>query len=343
MKNLKKRFDQPGGFVFDRFKNDRGQVIRYGHIQSKKSNTHGALVLGLGYSEPIEKYFEVINDLTQQGYDVWVMDWASQGGSERIDPKDPQRSYDEKNFLDHHRDDLYKFVTQIIKVPQTDKIGFLGFSMGGHIGLKLLERYPHTFDTAAMTSAMIEFETGDIPKHMAPILARTMAAAGKKADYVPGGGPWSSLKHAFNENDKTHDSKRFQIQLEIMKKNPSLQVGSPRVQWILHAYPSIKKVQNKKNSAKIQTPILFSIAMKDTVVNPAAQLKLAQIIPNAHAIKYQDAKHELWIEKDSIRDHWLKNMIGFLNTTMQSKKIEPVRISQKTPALKPPKTHPPKS
>jgi lysophospholipase len=323
------RFQKPDGFEFGTFKNDRGQDVRYGHVKTHLQKSKGTLVMGPGYAEPIEKYYELIKDLTNQGYDIWIMDWIGQGGSERHKQDDPQRTYDEKNFLEHHRDDLYKFVTKVVKAPKQHKLGYLGFSMGGHIGMRFLERYPYVFDTASMNSAMFDFKTGNYGRTIAEVITQTMVMAGKGEQYVPGGGEWSELKHEFNKNDKTHDPQRHRMQKELLKNNPGLRVGNPRFQWLMHAFPSVNTLKKKKILKKIRTPIVISVAGQDTVVSVDAQKRAARFLPNTKLHVYKRAKHELWIEEDAIRSDWLHNILDFVNPIMTEKRINPVRFDRK--------------
>ena len=288
----------------------------------------GTLVLGPGYGEPTDKYFELIGDLTKRGYNVWMIDWMGQGGSERQNSKDPERTYDVKNFLDHHRDDLYTFATKIVKAPKDHKLGYMGFSMGGQVGLRVFKTYGYLFDVASLNSALIDFNTGNYSRLSSPTLAIALAKFREPNDYIPNGGPWSELKHQFNSNNKTHDRQRHRIQKELLKNNPQLRAGDPRLQWVLHAYPAVKQMKNKDILGGIITPIQFSIAGQDTVVSVKEQKLIIPKLPNAFSKTYERSKHEIWIEEDAIRRKWLDNATQFMNVVFKSDQAKPVRFSR---------------
>ena len=48
-----------------------------------RGQVRGSIVLSGGRTEPIEKYFEVVEDLTGRGYVVLAHDWRGQGLSHR--------------------------------------------------------------------------------------------------------------------------------------------------------------------------------------------------------------------------------------------------------------------
>ena len=111
------RFEEPDGFAWGSFVNDDGANIRYGHI-APKEDPRGVMVLLPGFKEPIEKYFEVIRDMTERGYAVWIMDWRGQGGSDHYLQDDPQKAHSEG--FDAQVRDLDKFMRDIVKKPSAE-------------------------------------------------------------------------------------------------------------------------------------------------------------------------------------------------------------------------------
>jgi lysophospholipase len=51
--------------------------------RAEKGANRGSVVVSPGRSEPIEKYFEVVQDLLDRGFVVLVHDWRGQGLSHR--------------------------------------------------------------------------------------------------------------------------------------------------------------------------------------------------------------------------------------------------------------------
>lgn len=330
MTTAKTKFDQPDGFQFGQFENERGHTVRYGHMKATDGEaSKGTLVLGPGYGEPIEKYFELIHDLTAAGYDIWIMDWVGQGGSSRPNPGDPQRSYDAENFVEHHRDDLYHLTTQIMSPPKDHKIAYLGFSLGAHIGFRFMAQYPYVFDMAAMNASLIDVNTPSrFQRSVLSAVTKTLHLKGRENEYIPGGSDWSEEKHDFDNNHKTRDERRFRVLKDVFNKNARLRVGDVRVKWVHNLLPSIRKLKNKIYMEDIRAPIFLSIAGEDQTVSVKAQRRAAKHLFNAHSAEYANARHELWMEQDRIRTPWLKNMLNQVSSVMKSD-IPPVRISRR--------------
>lgn len=320
-------FAPPAGFQFGTFKNVRGQTIRYGHVQTDKTNALGTLVLGPGYGETIEKFYELIGDLTKAGYNIYIMDWMGQGGSQRKDLNDTQKPYDVKNFMDHYCDDLHQFTTQVIDVPEDQKLGYMGFSMGGHVGARFVERHNYIFDAISFNAAFFDMNSRGVPRAAVGSVAKMYRMRGKGDDYVPMGGPWNSLRHEFNKNTKTSDAGRLRRMLDLYEQKQELQLGDFTVNWVHHVLPSIKDLNKKETLRKIITPAFIAAAGRDQTVSVPAQKRAAKHMTTAAYRRYPYAKHEIWIERNSIRDVWLKDVKDFFKPIMQAD-MKPVRIGR---------------
>src|SRR3954471_17892616 len=101
---------------------------------SPSGPARGSVVVSPGRSEPIEKYFEVVQDLLDRGFVVLVHDWRGQGLSHRDLPdrlKGHAKGY--KAFLDDYRRLLDAFEERMPK-PWVA----VGHSMGGCLTLLAL-------------------------------------------------------------------------------------------------------------------------------------------------------------------------------------------------------------
>lgn len=336
--NLQKKFQEPKGFTWGQFKNAKGFDIRYGHI-APKGDAKATIVLGPGYGEPVEKFFETIKDLVDQGYAVWAMDWCGQGGSERTNTKNLNKPYFAEKFIDHHVDDLNQFTTQIVqksgdKKLEGQKTFFMGFSMGGHIGLRYLKKHPDTFDAALLNAAMLDFNTGAIPRNGASLLAWFMNAANKLDDYIPNGHDWSAEKRVFKNNVLTSDPERFNVQISWFEEKPELQLGSQTYGWFYHADKSVQKLRMKDYLEGVETPILMSVPTNDLVVLAQAQIDASDRMKNSSYYKIDGSGHEIAMEQNKYRDLWWKKTTGFLTEQLKKK---PVMAPKKSNSLPKPK------
>lgn len=336
MHSVNDKFAPPQGFTFGNFTNERGHNIRYGQMKTAHKKPVGTLVLGPGYGEAIEKYFELVTDLTARGYNIYIIDWMGQGGSDRKSDHDRQKPYDVADFMQHHQDDLYHLVTKIVDVPKNEKLGYMGFSMGGHIGANFVRRHNYIFDAISFNAAFFDMNSRGFPRSAIGTIAKSYRLSGKGDNYVPTGGPWSSLKHEFNKNTKTSDPGRHRRMIELFENKQDLQLGDFTVNWVHHVLPSIGRLNRKDALAKIITPAHFAIAGKDKTVSIPAQKRAAKYVNFGQQHYYPYAKHEIWIEKNSTRDVWLRDADSFFKNIM-GVDMEPVRINRLlvTPHQKP--------
>ncbi len=306
---LPPRFQEPQGFQWGRFQNAAGAGIRYGHI-SPEGESRGSIVIVTGFRESIEKYFEVAQDMLDRGLDVWMMDWRDQGGSDRYLPQSPQRSYSEG--YQEQIDTLRQFAGTI--VDSKDKPLFLSaHSMGGHIGLRFLKEHPGVFHAAMLTAPMLDVPTGEMTRDKAERLTSFFSriAPGKYA--AQDASDWNELKFKFENNDKTSDPARFAASTLIYKSNERLRKGDATFAWVRHTFESIRILTDEGYLKSIQTPVLMEISGEERVVLPEAQERAVKLLPSCRRVFIQAARHEIWMEKDEIRNEWLAAFDVFLN------------------------------
>lgn len=305
---LPPRFEEPASFTWGTFKDADGANIRYGSLQPQGA-PKGTIVLVSGFRELTEKYFEVIRDLTDRGFAVWMMDWRGQGGSDRYLPN-PQKMYSlgyDKNIAT-----LDQFTQQIVKKSDGPLL-LMGHSMGAHIGLRYLKEHDGVFDSAIFSSPMCDILTPGFPRAVAEKLADAARLGHFLGSYTPGAGDWNPKEEPFEGNKLTHDRTRFGVMPEIFKNNPAMRMGAQTYGWVRAAFKSIK-VLNEENYLKaIKTPVLMGIAGEDQVVKADASRRAATLIPNCRVIEFKEAKHELWMEEDKLRNAWLASVEKFLD------------------------------
>ena len=306
---LPPNFEEPADFKWGTFTDASGANIRYGSLQPKEA-PKGTIILVPGFREPIEKYFEVMRDMTARGFAVWMMDWHGQGGSDRFLPN-PQKMHSEG--YNEHIVTLHQFTQKIVKKSEGPFI-LMGHSMGGHIGLRYLKEHEGVFDSAALTAPMCDIWTPGFSKTGAKILAKGARLVRLLTRYVPRGGDWSKEKEVDPVicDRLTSDPVRFSVLASIFKEKPDLKMGDPTYGWILHTFDSIKTLQDENYLKAIKTPVLMGIAPDDKVVIAAASQRAAGLIPNCTRVDIPGARHEIWMERDELRNQWLARVDKFL-------------------------------
>ena len=128
----------------------------------------GSIVLSGGRTEPIEKYFEVIEDLTGRGYVVLAHDWRGQGLSHR-ELQDRlaghARGYDA--FIADYRALLSAYEARLPKPWFA-----IGHSMGGCLTLLALAKGEAArFQGAILCAPMLGLQLGKTPMTAARLMA----------------------------------------------------------------------------------------------------------------------------------------------------------------------------
>src|SRR5690606_9259820 len=90
---------------------DDGVLLRYAHWRPPYGQTRGTICVFHGRGEFIEKYFEVVSNLTARGFAVATMDWRGQGGSDRL-LNNPRKGH-VRSFVDYDRD-LVAFMQDVV-------------------------------------------------------------------------------------------------------------------------------------------------------------------------------------------------------------------------------------
>ncbi len=313
-KKLEDRFQQPAGFVWDSFKNVAGADIRTGHVEPE-GEVRGTVMILTGFRESAEKYFEVVNDMLERGYAVWIMDWRGQGGSDRYISGAPQKSHHEG--YDERVADLRQFAG-IVAAQAKKPLFLMAHSMGAHIGLRYMKEYDSVFDAALLTAPMFDIVTQSFPKPLARQMAKFAKAGNYLEKYVPGGSDWKEDKERAKSDFKTSDPDRFEISMQLLLQNPDLQMGDPTYGWIYHTFQSIDIMNPEDYLKAIKTPILMQISGDDRVVSIGAQERACRLLPDCKRVDIPGAKHEIWMERDAFRDVWLQKMDEFLEEQQQA-------------------------
>lgn len=132
-------------------------------------NEHAVVVISHGFCEFAEKFEEVIYYFLCKGYSVYIPEHRGHGKSDR-DVDDLSKVY-VKSF-DEYVSDFAGFVNDIVKkeTEKDKKIILYAHSMGGAIGALVLEKYPHLFDCAILTSPMLKMRYNGMPELLVKFL-----------------------------------------------------------------------------------------------------------------------------------------------------------------------------
>ena len=262
----------------------------------------GAIVISAGRTEAAVKYKEVIYDLFNNGFSVYIHDHRGQGFSGRM-VEDPDMGYVDK--FEYYISDMKYFYDNFV-VPNNHKnIFLLAHSMGGAIGATFLEEYPDAFKAAAFSSPMLGFAfpdckvigifTGDEPK------------------YALGNTNYDEGLVSFKENTLTGSEIRYNRMNKIFEELPKARLGGATYQWVYKSCKQFDVIFD--NISKIETPLILFSAGDEKIVAPSAHndfiKELNSLGRKAKAYSVEGAKHELLIEKDESRIEVLTKILDF--------------------------------
>ena len=271
----------------------------------KVQNPKATLLISSGRTEGMVKYKELIYDLNQNGYSVYILDHRGQGYSQRL-LADPQIGHVE-DFLDYVRD-LRVFVKTIVKNHK--KFILIGHSMGGAIASLYVETYRKDFDALVLSSPMHQPEL--ISKNLTKRVCKFVEKREKNNNYIIGEKPYDEGRVDFEENLLTHSKVRYELENLAYQMEPQVKIGGPSVHWIAEACKgSAMSVELARN---IEIPVLLMQASADKIVNLQPQNEFCKNVGNqCRGIVIEKAYHELFVEKDLLRNKALSAMLDFIS------------------------------
>ena len=125
----------PVGWAWGYLGLNGGPVRRYG-VSSPPVAPKAQVVVLPGYGESAEGWFETVSDLNARGFNVWVLEQAGQGGSERYaSPRDLGHAPD----LETEADAVRAFVHTVIRPGPGEPVLLIASGAAAPIGLRAAE------------------------------------------------------------------------------------------------------------------------------------------------------------------------------------------------------------
>ena len=286
------------------FKGEKGIGIYFKYfLQNSIDNEKGAIVISSGRRENALKYKELIYDLYNNGYSVYILDHRGQGFSERINKADKQMGHID-DFA-YYVSDLKKYYNEFAKVNLHKKIFLLAHSMGATIGTRYIEKFPHDFDAAAFSSPMFGLRF--------PICELIGIFTKYEPRYLFGKNNYDNEEKNFLTNNLTYSKMRYEAMMNMYENNPSTKLGGPSYQWVYQSCMTFKKIF--KELQKMETPIILIQAGKDKIVSANAQKKffieLKKLGKDVQGSFIDGAYHEILMEKDKYRILLITHFLDF--------------------------------
>lgn len=255
----------------------------------------GSVVLSPGRTEPLEKYVEVIGELTGRGFVVLAHDWRGQGGSTRL-ASDPLNGHVRgwRDFLNDYRAVLEAWTADLPK-PWIA----VGHSMGGGLTTFALAEGQPGFSAAVLSAPMLGINTGQRSKAEVGWGAFLMGMLGRGATLpIPQQDP---LHDSFDKQVLTHDRPRWERTQALIETHPELRLGSPTWGWIAFALALTKRMASPGAAERITIPLAIVAAGDDRLCVSAAAKAVAERAPKGRYAEVEGAYHEVLMETDDKR------------------------------------------
>ena len=308
----------PTGGVVELLPTEEGLEIRTARWMPK-GICRGTILLCQGYTEFLEKYDEVVEELLDRNFAIVTFDWRGQGLSSRL-IRDPQKGHI-TSFADFIKD--AELIYQKIVVPKMPApYHIMGHSMGGHLAFRVLQEFPNHYTKAILCAPFFgwspNFGAGKLNSMVVIIITNLMKAFGFSQAYAYGATPPSKAKTLPGQ---TSDRVRFQKRVRFYEVEPHLLMGGPTWNWILESTKSLALILQAKRIAKIQTPILLASGAKDEIVDPQSHHTIVAKSKKIRLVDFPTSMHEILMEQDGIRDTFWQEFDQFMGLKMMNEKF----------------------
>jgi lysophospholipase len=269
-----------------------------------------ALVLLTGVPESYIKYAELLYDLKDLGYTMYIMDHRGIGFSGHM--LEDEKKVHVEDFS-HYVDDLSTFMEEVVFPAGHQSFYFLAHSTGAPIcTLYLREREKEgaiPCEGAVFTSPLFKVNAG-MPLMIASPIISVLCFFGRGDAYAPGNG--DPEPPVFEGNDSSHSEARWsKWEEELIPGNPEIQFAGYTNRWVKE---SIRGARKARRAAKhLDVPVLILRAENDAYTQPSGQDTFCKRAPDCTLVSFPEAKHELLQEKDEVRDRVMKQIKGFLS------------------------------
>ena len=237
----------------------------------------------------------------------FLMDHRGMGFSERSFDNDRDKVF-VKNF-DYYVNYLRKFMCTVVDRKKYKNLFLVSHSMGGTVAALYLESFSDDFDGAVFASPMIKLNTGIFPEKAAGLITDLLIFFGREKSYCITQGK-RKYKN-FKNNKLTSSKNRWDLwEDKILSEYPEVISGGATNRWLNESLKACRKAL--KNKHKIKVPILILQAENDDIVKKEGIDVLCETA-NCKKIIFADSRHEIFMEKDSIRDFALQQILDFIN------------------------------
>ncbi|MEE4166143.1 MAG: alpha/beta hydrolase [Desulfocapsaceae bacterium] len=267
----------------------------------------GTIIIVSGRTDFIEKYHETCWDLRDLDYSICLYDHLGQGKSGR-QLKDPEKGHiDDFNI---YVADLERVIQSVVLPVRPGPVYLLAHSMGSTISILLSRKNPGMVHALLLVAPMLQINAGRfLPPFLVETVSGILCHTGGRHSYVWGGGPFD-VEMAFKDNVLTTDSDRFRHNIDLVRNNRALGLGSPTFGWLREAYMAMRVA--RKAVSQTLCPMIIFAAAEERVVRLREIQNFCIGMACCRLVLYRNCEHELLMERDEIRNDLLRQAKDFL-------------------------------
>jgi lysophospholipase len=288
-----------------RFPGVHGVDVVYRLFSRPRPKAH--VVIIQGYCESMTRYRELAHDLFAQGYAVHLYDHRGQGFSGRLIPD--RRLVHCDNFA-HLVADLKTFVVDHVPRAPEEKLFALAHSMGGAVTAWLLAEEGQPFDAAVLSAPMMALDTAPFPDWLARRLLRSISAVGlaQKAMVAPRSPDrW--------EMTDTSSVARYEHYRQNVLAGGRYQDGMS-FGFVANALGAARHVTGRRQARRVTVPVLLAQGGRDSWVAALGHRRFARHAPRCQLWHVPEAQHSMYMERDVIRERFLRRVFSFYDTKL---------------------------
>lgn len=269
----------------------------YNHLTASK-----AILISSGRTEAAIKYKELIYDLHQNGYAVYIHDHRGQGLSGRMTANPDMGFIDD---FQYYIDDMKQFYDLHLAPKKYTNTYLLAHSMGGAIGMTYIEQHPNDFDAASFSSPMLGLKP--------PICRLVKRLDNGNPKFAIGESNYNDEIISFKGNVLTGSMIRFDRMVDAYNVEPKARLGGATYTWLNKSCQQFDYINS--HIEQINIPFIIFTAENEQIVSTNAHQKFVdaakQLDKVCELYLITDAQHELLIEKDQQRKQTIETTLDF--------------------------------
>lgn len=291
--------EPPDGMVAGRVKAADGVSLRYALCPGPLIG-RGTVCIFQGRGDFIERYFETIEDLQSRGFDVAILDWRGQGGSDRRG-SDAYRAR-VRSFREYDLD-LTAFMTEVVLPDCRPPFVALAHSTGATVVLRALKAR-NWFERVVLSAPLIDIAPVALPRSVVRLASRVMVLLGQSRAFLPGRPRRPMRPEDFPGNPCSSDKARYLRDCRILEAAPQLGIGGPTFGWLNAALAAITELARYSRKTTLRAPVLIVAAGDDRLASSEASRQFARRVPGVAAVTIAGSLHEPLMERDEVREQF---------------------------------------